>query len=142
MSIRQRIDNLVAEFSDLDNWESRYKMIIEKGRALPSMNEKFKKDENLVKGCQSRVWLHVNFQNGKIHFSADSDAAITKGIVALLLSIYSDSTPDEIISTKPDFIKTIGLTEYLSINRTNGLMAMVKQITFYALAFKAKIEAS
>ena len=140
MAIQKRIDKLVQEFSDLDNWENRYKMIIEKGKKLSPMNEQLKKDTNLVKGCQSQVWLHADTREGKVRFYADSDAAITKGIVALLLFIYSESSPDEIIATSPDFIEAIGLKEYLSINRTNGLVAMIKQITFYALAFKAKSE--
>ena len=142
MAIQERIDKLIKEFAELDNWENRYKVIIDKGRNLPLMEEKFKKEENLVKGCQSQVWLHGDIKEGKIRLYADSDAAITKGIVALLLFIYSGATPDQIISTRPDFIETIGLKEYLSSNRTNGLAAMIKQIIFYALAFKAKSEMS
>ena len=140
MKIKRRIDKLIQEFASLDNWEERYKMIIEKGKTLAPMQKEFKVSHNLVKGCQSQVWLHGEIHEKKIRFHADSDAAITKGIVALLLSVYSESTPDEIIATKPDFIETIGLREYLSLNRTNGLMSMIKQINFYALAFKTKLE--
>ena len=103
------------------------------------MDEAFKTEDNKIKGCQSQVWLHAELVGDKIHFSADSDASIVKGIVALLVFVYSDSTPDEILMTKPTILEDIGLREHLSMSRANGLTSMVKQISFYAMAFKAKL---
>jgi cysteine desulfuration protein SufE len=136
--INQRIEKLKSDFKNFDEWEARYKHLIELGKKMPPMKEEFKTEDNKVKGCQSQVWLHAELVDGKVHFSADSDASIVKGIVALLVFVYSDSTPDEILMTKPTFLEDIGLREHLSMSRANGLSSMLKQISFYAMAFKAK----
>lgn len=138
--INERVEKLKQDFQSFNQWEDRYKHLIELGKKMAPMDEQFKTGENIVKGCQSQVWLHAELNNGKVLFSADSDASITKGIVALLVYVYSDSTPDEILSTKPTFLEDIGLREHLSMSRANGLTSMVKQISFYAMAFKAKMQ--
>jgi cysteine desulfuration protein SufE len=136
--IEERITMLKSDFKNFGEWEARYKHLIELGKKMPPMKEEFKTEDNKVKGCQSQVWLHAELVDGKVHFSADSDASIVKGIVALLVFVYSDSTPDEILMTKPTFLEDIGLREHLSMSRANGLSSMLKQISFYAMAFKAK----
>ena len=138
MTIQTRIENLIEDFKKIPDWEARYKYLIEMGKKLSPMDEKNKTETNKVRGCQSQVWLWADFTDGKIVFQADSDASITKGIVALLVSVYSESTPDEILMTKPDFLSELGIREHLSMSRANGLNAMLKQMTFYAMAFKAK----
>jgi len=138
--INERILKLKNDFSNFGEWEARYKHLIDLGKKMPAMNEEYKTEENKIKGCQSQVWLHAELVGNKILFSADSDASIVKGIVALLVFIYSDSTPDEVLMTKPTFLEDIGLREHLSMSRANGLTAMVKQISFYAMAFKAKLQ--
>lgn len=137
-TISDRINKVITEFSSFSDWEDRYKHLIDFGKDLNNLKEENRTEANKVKGCQSQVWLFANYDQGKIIFEADSDASIVKGIVALLIFVYSGSTPDEILNTKPDFIEKIGLKEHLSMSRANGLTAMVKQITFYAMAFKAK----
>ena len=129
---------IINEFSALTDWTERYKHIINIGRKLDPLDEAYKIEENLVRGCQSQVWLHTRFEDGKIIFEADSDAAITKGLVALMVRFYSDRTPDTIISTDPVFIKKIGMQEHLSPTRSNGLASMVKQMKIYAMAYKTK----
>lgn len=137
--IQERILNIVAEFKGFNDWEERYKHLINLGKNLPEMDNQFKIESNLVKGCQSQVWLHAEVDDGgTIHFFGDSDASIVKGIVALLVRVYSGSTPDEILSTKPTFLESIGLKEHLSMSRANGLNSMIKQISFFAIAYKAK----
>jgi len=139
--ITQRVKDLEKEFSSFNDWEDKYKHIIGLGKNLTDMNESHKTEENKVKGCQSQVWLHAELnEDKKVIFTADSDAAIVKGIVSLLLRVYSDATPEEILSVKPDFLETIGLRQHLSMSRANGLSSMVKQISMYALAFKTKID--
>lgn len=138
--INERVDKLKSDFKSFGEWEARYKHLIEIGRKMPPMDESLKTEDNKIKGCQSQVWLHAELVGDKIHFVADSDASIVKGIVALLVYVYSDSTPDEILSMKPSFLEDIGLREHLSMSRANGLTAMVKQISFYAMAFKAKLQ--
>ncbi len=140
MEITKRVDKLVEEFSHLGEWEDRYKYIIDLGKSLEEMDEEFKTEANKVKGCQSQVWLHASVKDGKVYFQADSDASIVKGIVSVLVRIYSDATPDEILATKPEFLDTIGLRQHLSMSRANGLSSMIKQISMYAIAFKTKIE--
>ncbi len=140
--IDQRIHKLKEDFKSFGEWEARYKHLIDLGKKMPVMNDEFKTEENKIKGCQSQVWLYASLVGDRIHFSADSDASIVKGIVALLVYVYSESTPDEILSTKPTFLEDIGLREHLSMSRANGLTAMVKQISFYAMAFKAKLQMS
>ncbi|WP_138431967.1 SufE family protein [Fodinibius saliphilus] len=131
---------IINEFKALSDWTDRYKHIIELGRQLDPLDEEYKVEENLVRGCQSQVWLHTYLENGKVIFEADSDAAITKGLVALMVRFYSGQEPDTIISTSPDFIKKIGMEEHLSPTRSNGLAAMVKQMKIYAMAYKTKLK--
>ena len=138
MSVNDRVKVLVEEFNQISDWEDRYKNIIQRGKQLAPMNEDKKIDQNLVKGCQSKVWFHAEMKEGKIYFQGDSDAAIVKGIVALLLTIYSESSPDDILNTKPDFLDEIGLKEHLSMSRANGLSSMLKQISLYAIVFKSQ----
>ncbi len=138
--IQERVQKIIAEFKSFNDWEERYKHLINLGKQLPEMNDQFKVESNLVKGCQSQVWLHAEVDsNRKIIFYGDSDASIVKGIVALLVRVYSGSTPDEILMTKPVFLEEIGLKEHLSMSRANGLNSMMKQISFFAIAFKAKL---
>lgn len=140
MSMQDRVAKLNTEFLSLSDWEDRYKCIIQKGKQLEAFPEQDRKDENKVRGCQSQVWIHAEFnpETKKIHFYADSDALIVKGLVALLLEVYSDSTPNEILQTPVSFLKKLGLDQHLSPSRANGLYSMVKQIIFYAVAFNLK----
>lgn len=142
MSLSHRIRHLVEDFVKLGSWEERYKYLIEQGKTLAPLRPDQKIEANKVKGCTSQVWLAVEWREEKIYFFADSDAAIVRGIVAILLRVYSGATPEEILETKPQFIEEMGLNQHLSINRVNGLGSMIKQISFYALAFKAKRESS
>ncbi len=141
-TIEMRMDKIVERFSSFTEWEDRYGSLIELGKSLPEMDEAHKTEENKVKGCQSQVWLFAELKGDRIHFYADSDATIVKGLVGLLVEVYSTSTPDEILSTKPVFLEKIGLREHLSMSRANGLAAMIKQITIYAMAFKVKLQQS
>jgi cysteine desulfuration protein SufE len=137
----QDIQNrIIREFELLEDWPERYKYIIKLGSKLPPMKEGDKVDDNLVRGCQSQVWLSTELEDGKIIFHADSDAAITKGLVALMVRFYSGQTPDTIISTNPEFIQKIGMAQHLSPTRSNGLSSMVKQMKIYAMAYKSKLE--
>ena len=138
--IQTEQQQIINEFAALTDWTERYKHIIKLGRTLTPLDEAYKIEENLVRGCQSQVWLHTRFEEGKIIFEADSDAAITKGLVALMVRFYSGRTPDTIISTDPVFIKKIGMQEHLSPTRSNGLASMVKQMKIYAMAYKTKNE--
>ncbi len=138
MSINELQDEVIAEFSDLDDWMDRYQLLIDLGSEQPPLDEKYKTDQNLIEGCQSRVWLQADDVDGKVIFQAESDALIVKGIIALLIKVLSGHTPEEIINADLYFIDRIGLKEHLSPTRSNGLLAMVKQIRMYALAFKAK----
>lgn len=132
------VEKIIKEFQSFKDWESRYKYLISLGKLLPSMDESEKVDSNKVKGCQSQVWLFAKEKEDLIYYSADSDAAIVKGIVALLLNIYNGRKPDEILTLDKSFIEEIGLKQHLSMSRANGLSAMLKQIQIYALAYKAK----
>ena len=141
MSINELQDEVIAEFSDFDDWMDRYQLLIDLGNEQEPLDEKYKTEQNLIEGCQSRVWLQADDVDGKIVFNAESDALIVKGIIALLikvLKVLSDHTPDEILNADLYFIDKIGLKEHLSPTRSNGLLSMVKQIRMYALAFKAK----
>jgi len=138
MAIQQRIEEITNKFNQFDDWEDRYRELIKFGKTLPEMSEDLKIEDNKVKGCQSQVWLHPTFDDGIITFEGDSDAAIVKGIVGVLLYVYSKSTPMEILSTKPSFIDDIGLRQHLSMSRANGLNSMLKKISIYAMAFQAK----
>lgn len=131
---------IINEFKALNDWTERYKHIIKQGQKLVPLDEEHKIEENLVRGCQSQVWLHTRLEDGKVIFEADSDAAITKGLVALMVRFYSGQDPDTIISTSPDFIKKIGMEQHLSPTRSNGLASMVKQMKIYAMAYKTKLE--
>ena len=136
--IQQRQQKLVEEFSKLQNWEERYKKVIEIGKTLPKLPSDYYNEKFLVKGCQSQVWLHAQLaENGQVQLFADSDAMIVKGLVAILLQVYSEAEPDDILSSPPTFIEELGFRSHLSPSRSNGLMSMVKQIMLYAAAFKA-----
>jgi len=141
MDIQAKQDEIIHEFVRLSDWQDRYKHIIKLGMQLPDLEEEHKIDENLVRGCQSQVWLKTELDGDKVIFRADSDAAITKGLVALMVRFYSGETPDTILSTNPDFITKIGMQEHLSPTRSNGLASMVKQMKIYAMAYKAKLAA-
>ncbi|MEY4616600.1 MAG: hypothetical protein RJB66_1560 [Pseudomonadota bacterium] len=134
---KNRIATLISKFNELGPWEERYKSLIEMGKALPSMDVTLQTDDNKIKGCQSQVWLAVSLNSDKtLHFSADSDALIVKGLVALVLAVYQDLAPAEILQTPPQFLKDLGLESHLSPSRANGLQAMVKQIHYYATAYQ------
>lgn len=136
MTIAEKQARLISEFKNL-GWESRYQLIIKKGKELAALPEAEKTEDLKVKGCQSQVWLKADFTDGKIRFRADSDALIVKGLIAILLSVYSDETPETILAVPPDFIRELGLDTHLSPSRANGLFAMIKQIKYYAMAYQA-----
>ena len=138
MRIEETEKQIVAEFEIFDDWLDRYNYLIEMGKSLPVIDPKNKVESNLIQGCQSRVWLHAEFKDGKVHFTADSDAVITRGIISLLVRVLNDRSPDEIIDSGLGFVDAIGLTQHLSPTRSNGLVSMIKQIKLYALAFKTK----
>ena len=135
MTINEIQDEIIEEFSGFDDWMDKYQLLIDLGNEQEPLDEKYKTEQNLIDGCQSRVWLQADLQDGKIHFSAESDALIVKGIVALLIRVLSDQTPQDILDADLYFIEQIGLKEHLSPTRSNGLLAMVKQIKMYALAY-------
>jgi cysteine desulfuration protein SufE len=138
MTIKEKQEEIVEEFSMFDEWMDKYEHIIELGKELPLIEDNYKTDDNLIKGCQSRVWLHAELVDGKVIFTADSDAIITKGIIGLVIRVFSGHTPKEIAETELFFIDQIGLQEHLSPTRSNGLLSMLKQIKMYAIAFQAK----
>lgn len=138
MTINEIQDEIIEEFSDFEDWMDKYQLLIDLGSDQPPLEEKNKNEQNLIDGCQSRVWLQADMIDGKLHFQAESDALIVKGIVALLIRVLGDHTPQEILDTDLYFIEKIGLSEHLSPTRSNGLLAMIKQMKMYALAFKAK----
>lgn len=135
--MEDRVGQIKRHFLTFSDWEDRYRELIHLGRDLAPYPEEKREEKYKVKGCQSQVWLFPEFKNGRVYFYADSDAILVKGIIGLLVKVYSDATPDEILSTKPDFLKEVGITEHLSMNRSNGLAAMMKQIQMYALVFKS-----
>jgi len=139
MTITEAEEQIVSEFTHFEDWMDKYNHLIEMGKSLPLIEEKYKTESNLISGCQSRVWLHAEYTDGVIHFKADSDAVITKGIISLLVRILSDQKPDDIINTELKFIDKIGLREHLSPTRANGLTSMIKQMKLYALVFKTKM---
>ncbi len=136
MTINDKQEELIAEFADIDDWMDRYAYIIDLGNALPPIDEKYKTPEHLIEGCQSRVWLNAEYRDGKVYYTADSDAIIVKGIISMLIDVLSGHTPQEILDSDLHFIDAIGLSTHLSPTRSNGLLAMVKQMRLYALAFK------
>ncbi len=142
MTINEEQDEIIEEFSDFTDWMDKYQLLIDLGNGQDTLEERYKTESNLIDGCQSRVWLQADYHDGKIIFTAESDALIVKGIIALLIRVLSDHTPDEILDTDLYFIDKIGLKEHLSPTRSNGLLAMVKQIRMYALAFKTKEQSS
>ena len=138
MTINELQNNVIEEFADFDDWMDKYALLIDLGNSLPPLEEKYKTESNLIEGCQSRVWLQADYVDGKILFKGESDAVIVKGIVSLLISILSDHTPQDILDADLYFIEKIGLKEHLSPTRSNGLVAMIKQMRMYALAFRTK----
>ena len=139
-TINELQDEIIEEFSDFDDWMDKYQLLIDLGEGQEPLDPKYKTNQNLIDGCQSRVWLQADLEDGIIKFQAESDALIVKGIVTLLINVMSGHTPDEILDSDLYFIEKIGLKEHLSPTRSNGLLAMIKQIRMYALAFKAKME--
>lgn len=140
MTINEIQSELVDEFSMFDDWMDRYEYMIELGKSLPMIDSQYKKEENLIKGCQSKVWLHAELQDNKIVYTADSDAIITKGIVSILIRTFTNQSPSEILEANTKFIDEIGLKEHLSPTRANGLVSMIKQIKLYAIAFQTKVK--
>lgn len=138
MTVQETVNKIIYEFAQFDDWMDKYNYLIEMGKSLPVIEDKYKVDSNLITGCQSRVWLHSEYTDGRVYFTADSDAVITKGIIYLLIRVFSGHTPDEIIEAEMEFIDVIGLREHLSPTRSNGLVSMIKQIKLYALAYKAQ----
>ena len=139
-TINELQDEVIEEFSDFDDWMDKYQLLIDLGNDKQPLDPKYKTEQNLIDGCQSRVWLQADLVDGKVIFQAESDALIVKGIISLLIQVVSGHTPDEILESDLYFIKKIGLKEHLSPTRSNGLLAMVKQMRMYALAFKAKMQ--
>ncbi|MDE5762965.1 MAG: SufE family protein [Bacteroidales bacterium] len=138
MSILEKQNRIVEEFSAFDDWMDRYNLLIEKGRSCPVLPDSEKNESLLIKGCQSRVWIKAELKDGKMYFEADSDAVITKGIASLLIEVFSGESPQDVVAAPTDFLEKIGLKEHLSPTRSNGLNAMLKQIKLYALAFSLK----
>ena len=138
MTINEQQDAVIEEFSEIDDWMDKYQMLIDLGNELDVLKEQYKTQENLIEGCQSRVWIQCDYQDGKLLFTADSDALIVKGIIALLLQVLSGHTPKEILQCDLYSIARIGLREHLSPTRSNGLLAMIKRIKAYALAYDSK----
>ena len=138
MSIKEIQEEIIEEFSMFDDWMQKYDYLIELSKDIPLISEEYRLNENLIKGCQSKVWLHAREIDGKVIYTADSDAIITKGIAALLIRVLSEQKAEDIIENEMYFIDAIGLKEHLSMTRSNGLVSMIKQMKFYALAFQAK----
>jgi len=138
MAINDIQDELIEEFSLFGDWMEKYENIIQIGKELPLIEEQYKKDENLIKGCQAKVWLHAEHKNGKVYFTADSDAIITKGLVSMVVRVLSDHAPQEIVNADLYFVDKIGLREHLSVTRSNGLLSMIKQMKMYALAIQSQ----
>ncbi len=137
-SIKERTEDIVDEFEMFEDWMDKYDHIISLGKELPLIDDQYKTDDNIIKGCQSRVWLHADFKDGKVIYSADSDAIITKGIIALMIRALSDQKPEDIVNADLGFVDEVGLKEHLSPTRANGLVSMIKQMKFYALAYQSK----
>lgn len=140
MTIPEIQGELIDEFAMFDDWMQRYEYMIELGKSLPIINQEFKSDDRLIKGCQSKVWLNAELKEDKIVFTADSDAIITKGIIAILIRVFSNQTPAAILNANTDFIDAIGLKEHLSPTRANGLVSMIKQLKLYAVAFQTQLK--
>jgi cysteine desulfuration protein SufE len=138
MKIKEIQDEIVDEFSMFDEWDERYQYVIDLGKSLPLIDGDYKTDNNIIKGCQSKVWLHAEQQDGNVVFTADSDAILTKGLIAIMIRVFSNQKPEAILEANTNFVDEIGLKEHLSATRANGLVSMIKQIKMYALAFSAK----
>lgn len=139
MTIQEIQEEIISDFSVMGSWEDKYEYIIQLGKELPLISEEFKTPDNLIKGCQSRVWLHTELKDGRLFFTGDSDAVITKGLVSLMIYVLSGHTPQEIAAAEIYFIDAIGLSSHLSPTRSNGLLSMLKQMKLYAIAYQAKI---
>lgn len=139
MGIKEIQEEIIDEFSMFDDWMQRYEYMIELGKSLPLIDEKYRTDDNIIKGCQSKVWVHAELNGDKLVFTADSDAIITKGIIAILIRTFSNQHPQDIINADTDFIDEIGLKEHLSPTRANGLVSMVKQLKMYAIAYQTQL---
>ncbi|MBZ9651603.1 SufE family protein [Psychroflexus montanilacus] len=137
-SIQERQEEIIEEFSMFEDWMQRYEYMIELGKSLPLIDEKHKTEENIIKGCQSRVWVYAEMDNDQVDFTADSDAIITKGIIAILIRVFSGQKPEDIINADTSFIDEIGLKEHLSPTRANGLVSMIKQMKMYAIAYNSQ----
>jgi cysteine desulfuration protein SufE len=140
VTIQEIQNEIIDEFSMFEDWEERYQYMIDLGKTLPLINEKYKTDNNIIKGCQSKVWVHADLINDKIVFTADSDAIITKGIIAILIRVFSNQHPKDIIEANTSFIDEIGLKEHLSPTRANGLVSMIKQLKMYAIAYQTQLQ--
>ncbi|MDC6361987.1 MULTISPECIES: SufE family protein [Flavobacteriaceae] len=140
MTIQEIQEEIIDEFSTFDDWMQRYEYMIELGKSLPIIDEQYKVDDNLIKGCQSKVWVHAELDDDKLVFTADSDAIITKGIIAILIRAFSNQKPQDIIDADTAFIDEIGLKEHLSPTRANGLVSMVKQLKLYAVAYQTQLK--
>jgi len=139
VTIQDIQNEIIDEFAMFDDWEERYQYMIDLGKTLPLIDSQYKTDDHLIKGCQSKVWVHANLENNKIVFTADSDAIITKGVIAILIRVFSNQKPSDIIEANTDFIDEIGLKEHLSPTRANGLVSMVKQLKMYAIAYQTQL---
>lgn len=139
MTINEIQEELIDEFSMFEDWEERYQYMIDLGKTLPLIDEQYKTQENIIKGCQSKVWVHAEMDSDKVVFTADSDAIITKGIIAILIRVFSNQNPQDIIDADTDFIDAIGLKEHLSPTRANGLVSMIKQLKMYAIAYQTQL---
>jgi len=139
VTIKDIQNDIIEEFSMFDDWMQRYEYMIELGKSLPLINDQYKTDDNIIKGCQSKVWVHAEMKDDKVVFTADSDAIITKGIIAILIRVFSNQTPKDIIEADTAFIDEIGLKEHLSPTRANGLVSMIKQLKMYAIAYQTQI---
>ena len=142
MAINEIQDELIEEFALFGDWMEKYENIIQMAKELPLIEEQYKTDDNLIKGCQAKVWLHADYEGGKVLFSADSDAVITKGLVSMVVRVLSNHTPQEITNADLYFVDKIGLREHLSMTRSNGLLSMIKQMKMYALALQSKVNSN
>lgn len=139
MSIQEIQEEVIEEFGIFEDWMQRYEHMIDLGKSLPLIADEFKTEDNIIKGCQSKVWVHAELKNDQLEFTADSDAIITKGIIAILIRVFSNQHPKDILDVETDFIDQIGLKEHLSPTRANGLVSMIKQIKMYAIAFQTQL---
>ena len=139
MTIEEVQNEIIDEFSMFEDWEERYQYMIDLGKTLPLIDEQFKTEDHIIKGCQSKVWVHAELNDHKVNFTADSDAIITKGIIAILIRVFSNQSPQDIIDANTDFIDKIGLKEHLSPTRANGLVSMIKQLKMYAIAYQTQL---